>query len=685
MNLNLGIADHKLVKKNRNLILYGLIGITGATLDFLLYILLYKVFGVPPFAASFLSVSAGILNNFIWNIRHNFRVTGKMLSRFASFYLTGLAGAVLSSVLIIVMYNGLGINATIAKLITIVPVVLLQFWVNKRISFSDNPHRFFSELSKFLKRHWLKGLVVILCAIFFLLPTFSTISVDDMDNMLGGKLILHGQLPYNGFFSQHTPGMYFLSALIYPFTQNNVFIYRLIFNILVFAVVLITCSLLWRRGKITASKAYLVAVCATHAVSFGQDPVGETLAAVMLPLALTLIIFRDGAGFSRKTIVALSIILFTIPFAVLNFAFPALMLYILVTVLLTRAAWSTKHWFDLLYKLIILGLPYVAFFLYLFATHSYHLAKYDLFTYNSKYYAAAVGQHGGSVLSVLAVTFLGAFHDLATIATNILDARYTLQALLLAGFGCFAGYLWINRKRLEALSLLLLMLTLDIQTNIFEPTPTFTATLKQLNHHSTPYFGVAIFVGVVGFIELLRYMHNKRRPGSTSIIVLATAYLVLIPIAAMGIWANKINKVFISKSSQSYYAYSKAIKRHNLAIPMNQLAGTDSTAWIGDSHFVDQLYLKRKRATEFTFWQPWMDVAPELKARLMQELRQDRPAIIYFNLNDHPGYTYNTQLREYLQKDYFRVSDKRLQYYYFSNSDHTKFMERLVHYGYKTT
>lgn len=130
-------------RKHRNLILYGIIGLSGATLDFLLYALFYERFHIPPFIASFLSVSVAIANNFFWNHRHNFKKTGHLLSRFASFYITGLGGALLSVLLIFIFFNLLGINALIAKLLTIVPVVLLQFFINKSVSFSDDPNKIF--------------------------------------------------------------------------------------------------------------------------------------------------------------------------------------------------------------------------------------------------------------------------------------------------------------------------------------------------------------------------------------------------------------------------------------------------------------------------------------------------------------------------------------------------------------
>jgi putative flippase GtrA len=123
-----------LAKSQQQLIVYGIIGLSGATLDFLAYLFLYKQLGVAPPLASFLSVSLGITNNFIWNSRFNFKVSDKLLQRFLNFYTIGLIGAVTSAILI-AAFQKAGIDPTIAKLLTIPPIVLGQYFLNKKLSF----------------------------------------------------------------------------------------------------------------------------------------------------------------------------------------------------------------------------------------------------------------------------------------------------------------------------------------------------------------------------------------------------------------------------------------------------------------------------------------------------------------------------------------------------------------------
>ena len=149
---------HHLAKNHKKLFVYGIIGASGALLDLIFYVLFYHYFGIPPVIASFLSVSIGIINNFILNSKHNFKVSDKLFFRFINFYSIGLGGAILSSVIILVLFNILDINPFVAKLATIIPVVILQYILNKKFSFSDLSHENYSShplRRLFTKHYWL--------------------------------------------------------------------------------------------------------------------------------------------------------------------------------------------------------------------------------------------------------------------------------------------------------------------------------------------------------------------------------------------------------------------------------------------------------------------------------------------------------------------------------------------------
>lgn len=118
---------------------YGLIGMTGVTLDFLIYLLLVKI-GFHPIYASAISVSIAITNNFILNAVFNFKTKDQLLRRFVNFYGVGCIGILLTSIILFIGHDILAFSAVLVKLVSIPPVVALQFILNKKFSFSKNVH-----------------------------------------------------------------------------------------------------------------------------------------------------------------------------------------------------------------------------------------------------------------------------------------------------------------------------------------------------------------------------------------------------------------------------------------------------------------------------------------------------------------------------------------------------------------
>jgi putative flippase GtrA len=124
-------------KLNRNFVLYAIIGLSGVTLDVLLFLVLFNLFHINELLATFISISAAITNNFLLNTRFNFRVRDRLWGRYARFYLVGLSGIVLTDLLFLIFVNGLHINANIIKIGSLLPVLLLQYSLNKRWSFRE--------------------------------------------------------------------------------------------------------------------------------------------------------------------------------------------------------------------------------------------------------------------------------------------------------------------------------------------------------------------------------------------------------------------------------------------------------------------------------------------------------------------------------------------------------------------
>ena len=131
----IGMAINQVFTRYKQLIVYCIIGCSGATLDFVVYALLTNWCGMHYQLANFLSVSFGIVNNFFWNCYFNFKTRDKIAKRLMSFYSVGMFGWALSAGCLWLFIEIMGLKPLIAKLGTIFFVTVVQFCLNKFITF----------------------------------------------------------------------------------------------------------------------------------------------------------------------------------------------------------------------------------------------------------------------------------------------------------------------------------------------------------------------------------------------------------------------------------------------------------------------------------------------------------------------------------------------------------------------
>ncbi len=120
----------------RQLVGYAVFGGAGALTDLCVYFLLVRGLDSPAVGTNVVSVCCGISVSFLLNSRFNFKRTDRPTVRMMRFFTVGLSGLVLSTVLLAVLVRETDLVAQWAKLLTIPPVTLLQFLLNRGWTFS---------------------------------------------------------------------------------------------------------------------------------------------------------------------------------------------------------------------------------------------------------------------------------------------------------------------------------------------------------------------------------------------------------------------------------------------------------------------------------------------------------------------------------------------------------------------
>ncbi len=124
-----------LIVSKRQFLLYCVIGFSGVGLDFAVYSLLLNTGKLEYQVANAIGYSAGTLLSFTLNARFNYKVNDRLLARFASFAFVSFLGWATSYGLLHLLVEHFGVNKYLAKAASLVVVVMLQYNLNRLISF----------------------------------------------------------------------------------------------------------------------------------------------------------------------------------------------------------------------------------------------------------------------------------------------------------------------------------------------------------------------------------------------------------------------------------------------------------------------------------------------------------------------------------------------------------------------
>ena len=127
-----------LFARNRQFALYCVIGGAGVTLDFLVYSALIGVAGLHYQYANAVGYASGTVLSFILNARFNFRTTDRIPLRFLCFCAVALLGFTASAGTLFLLVTWMGVNKYLSKLATIIVVVVVQYNLNRLLSFRKN-------------------------------------------------------------------------------------------------------------------------------------------------------------------------------------------------------------------------------------------------------------------------------------------------------------------------------------------------------------------------------------------------------------------------------------------------------------------------------------------------------------------------------------------------------------------
>ena len=123
------------MSKFKEFIKYCMIAAVGGIIDLLLFIMLHTYTGIHIQIVNLVSMFTGVTTNFILNYHFNFKAHSKFFRRYFSFLTIGTAGFLVVSIAVFIFVQQLGWNAIIIKISATMFAIVIQYLLNRYVSF----------------------------------------------------------------------------------------------------------------------------------------------------------------------------------------------------------------------------------------------------------------------------------------------------------------------------------------------------------------------------------------------------------------------------------------------------------------------------------------------------------------------------------------------------------------------
>ena len=193
-----------------NFVLYAIIGVMAAVLDYSIFCVMNRWIGLAPELSSLIGNICGFLFTFSGNTFYNFKKSTHVLFRFISYFCITSCGMTLSTLLI--HYGKNVVNLYILKAVLVLCVIpMFQFILNKKITYRDFPEDSpaFGQKS-FLQKFFVLFLIAS-AVLWVLVPStyHSTLHFDPAETLMWGST-------FNWGSAKHPP---FSGYMLYPFCR----------------------------------------------------------------------------------------------------------------------------------------------------------------------------------------------------------------------------------------------------------------------------------------------------------------------------------------------------------------------------------------------------------------------------------------------------------------------------------
>ncbi|OGK55735.1 hypothetical protein A3I50_02670 [Candidatus Roizmanbacteria bacterium RIFCSPLOWO2_02_FULL_37_9] len=475
-----------------------------------------------------------------------------------------------------------------------------------------------------MKRKTLPEIIIflIIFLIFFINTTYVTYP-DEFVNLLAGKFINSGKIPYKEFFDHHLPFAWYFAAVLLKFSSGSYLLFRYLWSVFSFIVLLSTG--LWIRKYYRSIYLYYLIFFAFYplvSVYFWLHLfLADSLATLFFVLVFWILICQTfDKKISFRIILICSLLTFLLIFSSLTYLYLGLALYLWQFYLV---GFRSKR-FLILFVIIIL--PYFLYLIYLLFYKSlddFYLANIE---YNTSLYIDIPNYVRGRFFNPLKFGFTLIFN----FWEGFLPRLATVKDLSL--------YLPISTVTvLGSFILLILFLFRNVLiAAIFFFLVSFSAPRSNLQKamFETDYqTGLFIMLGIVSSlvaVYLLRKLEIKDTLTNDIRRLSQLLLSILLLFTFVFLVKNTYDKWFYRYTQKMPSIYDKA----DTAVFLDEVLEEDDYYWIGPYEPHEIFFVKKGRLSgKYISVMPQFKENEKIKRSFIEQFERNQPKIIIFKWN----------------------------------------------------
>ncbi|MBP9690609.1 hypothetical protein KBD81_00865 [Candidatus Woesebacteria bacterium] len=466
--------------------------------------------------------------------------------------------------------------------------------------------------------HWYGGI-----ALLFLLNHKYVMYPDEFSNLLGGKLILQGLIPYRDIFDHHMPGGWYLGSILLIFALGSFEVARAVWALFAFAG-LLTVVLWIKKHYVEYYRTSLLVIAIYPLLGtyfWFHMFLADSIAGLFFVMTFMILIVQTlSKKIHRGSQFVASFLIFMIIFTSLSYVYLAGALYLWQLYLLLS---HKPSWRKFLIFSGVAAAPYVLYGLYLLITGSLDDFYTANIVYNTEHYISipnyVKGQYFNPIKFALTLiyNFLGTYIVLLSQIKNF-DLFFPMGVL--SGLGTLALLVMLTRKNVIIGIIYFMILSFSAPRS----------TITKLNE--TDYqMSMFLILGLVSAAFALAMLRRVRTHDTTLHDLARVVSFILVLFGFFSI-------LFLANNS-----YSKYYQRYTQKMPsivnyshtatfLDDILQKDERYWVGPFQPEDQFFVKNPSLPgKYFYLMPQFRESEYFKNDFLKQFEEHPPKVIIFN------------------------------------------------------